>query len=139
MKLHIVGTANRRISIFDIRFFKVSFPIRLAAFQASGAARMKLRQNGTVFLMNEAPRSRAARYQRGLKAILYWKGHVVSPSKLTPSSYFTPQQSYEEFLMIKPAASMTGPGLNSKQIERRTSVSFSIRPAVFLAGGWADT
>ena len=27
----------------------VSFLIRLAAFQASGAARMKLRQNGTVF------------------------------------------------------------------------------------------
>jgi hypothetical protein len=42
-------------------------------------------------------------------------------------------------LMIKLAASMAVPGLNIEQIERRTSVSFSIRPAVFLAGGWADT
>ena len=29
-------------SIFDIRFFRVSFTIRLAAVQASGGARMKL-------------------------------------------------------------------------------------------------
>ena len=35
-------------SIFDIRFFKVSFSFNLAAFQASGGAYMKLRQNGTV-------------------------------------------------------------------------------------------
>ncbi len=79
MKLHIVGTANRRISnkkfrmmkcgiaalslflkiimieyltsifvipcsIFVIRFFTVSFSIKLAAFQASGVARMKLHE-----------------------------------------------------------------------------------------------
>jgi hypothetical protein len=31
-----------RIHHFDIRFFNVSFSIRLAAFQASGSARMKL-------------------------------------------------------------------------------------------------
>jgi hypothetical protein len=49
------------------------------------------------------------------------------------------RQNGTVFLMIKLAASMAGPGLNSKQIERRTSVSFSIRPAVFLAGGGADT
>jgi hypothetical protein len=42
------------------------------------------------------------------------------------------------FLMIKLAASMAGPGLNSKQIER-SRVSFSIRSAVFLASGGADT
>jgi hypothetical protein len=48
------------------------------------------------------------------------------------------RQNGTVFLMIKLAASMVGPGLNSKQIERRTSVSFSIRPAVFLAGGWAE-
>jgi len=46
---------------------------------------------------NEAPRSRAARYQRGLKAILYWKGTRRFPFQATPSSFFTPQQSYEEF------------------------------------------
>jgi hypothetical protein len=36
------------------------------------------------------------------------------------------RQNGTVFLMIKLAASMAGPGLNSKQIERRTSVSFSI-------------
>jgi hypothetical protein len=36
------------------------------------------------------------------------------------------RQNGTVFLMIKLAASMVGPGLNSKQIERRTSVSFSI-------------
>jgi hypothetical protein len=106
MKLNIVRTANRRItniepqnvegwnrfaqsffridrihyfdirhSLFDIRYslFRVSFPIRLAVFLVRGGAHMKLRQNGTIFLM------------------------------------------------IKLAASMAGPGLNSKQIERPTS------------------
>ena len=34
--------------MFDVRRSSVSFSIRLAAFQASGAARVKLRQNGTV-------------------------------------------------------------------------------------------
>jgi hypothetical protein len=34
--------------LFVIRFFKVSFSIKLAAFQASGSAHMKLRQNGIV-------------------------------------------------------------------------------------------
>jgi hypothetical protein len=43
------------------------------------------------------------------------------------------------FLMIKLAASMAGPGLNSKQIERRTSVSFPIRLAAFQARGGAET
>jgi hypothetical protein len=41
--------------------------------------------------------------------------------------------------MIKLAASMAGPGLNSKQIERRTSVSFSIKLAAFQASGGPDT
>jgi len=49
------------------------------------------------------------------------------------------RQNGTVFLMINLAASMAGTGFNSKQIERRSSVSFSIRPAVFLAGGGADT
>jgi hypothetical protein len=47
--------------------------------------------------------------------------------------------SYETFsFSIKLVASMAGLGLNSKQIERRTSVSFPIRLAAFQAGGWAE-
>jgi hypothetical protein len=50
MKLieYLTSTFDIHYSIFDIRFFKVSFSIRLAAFQASGGACMKLPQNGTV-------------------------------------------------------------------------------------------
>jgi hypothetical protein len=50
------------------------------------------------------------------------------------------RQNGTVFLMIKLAASMVGPGLNSKQIERRTSVSFPIRLASFQASsGTAQT
>jgi hypothetical protein len=71
-------------------------------------------------------------------------GPGVSGVRFQAGSHFSTtcmklRQSGTVFLMIKPAASMAGPGLNSKQIERRTSVSFSIRSAVFLAGGSADT
>jgi len=38
---------------------------------------------------------------RGIKGVqkpfYIGRGHVVSPSKLTPSSFFIPQQSCEEF------------------------------------------
>jgi hypothetical protein len=48
MKLHIFGTANRRIlniepQNFDIRSFTVSFSIKLAASQANGSARTRTR------------------------------------------------------------------------------------------------
>jgi hypothetical protein len=36
---YITSTFDIHDSIFDIRFFKVSFPIRLAVFLASGGAR----------------------------------------------------------------------------------------------------
>ena len=36
---YLPSTFDIHDSIFDIRFFKVSFSIKLAAFQASGAAR----------------------------------------------------------------------------------------------------
>jgi hypothetical protein len=62
--------------------------------------------------------------------------HLLS---LTPDTLYETTPKWHGLLMIKLAASMAVPGLNIEQIERRTSVSFSIRPAVFLAGGWADT
>ena len=37
------------------------------------------------------------------KPVSIGRGHVVSPSKLTPSSFFTPQQSCEEFFWLKDA------------------------------------
>jgi len=40
----IKAVFTQNYSIFDILFFRVSFSIRLAAFQASGGARMKLHE-----------------------------------------------------------------------------------------------
>jgi hypothetical protein len=39
---YITSTFDIHDSIFDIRFFKVSFPIRLAVFLASGSARVSI-------------------------------------------------------------------------------------------------
>ena len=47
---YLPSTFDIHDSIFYIRFFKVSFSIKLAVFLASGAARMKLRQNSIVSL-----------------------------------------------------------------------------------------
>jgi hypothetical protein len=67
----------------------------------------------------------------------FMKFHTSPAAGLTPRVKL--RQNGTVFLMIKLAASMAGPGLNSKQIERRTSVSFSIKLAAFQASGGPDT
>jgi hypothetical protein len=53
-------------SIFDIRFFRVSFSIRLTAFQASGDARMKLHEIQCHF--HEVPHS-VTEYRRQMTEV----------------------------------------------------------------------
>jgi hypothetical protein len=50
---------------------------------------------------NEAPRSRAARYQRGLKTILYWKGTRRFPFQTNPFLVFHPAAELRGILLIK--------------------------------------
>jgi hypothetical protein len=84
---------------FRNRAPKVSISIKLAAFQASGAARMKLHNNRCHFQEISHRRERGVRRE-------YLK------FSFSAFSAFSAVKCY---------------------------VSFSIRPAVFLAGGWADT
>ena len=50
---------------------------------------------------NEAPRSRAARYQRGLKTILYWNGKRRFPFQTNLFLVFHPAAELRGILLIK--------------------------------------
>ena len=76
------------------------------------------------FFVNELPRSRAAKYQRGLKAILYWKGTRRFPFQTNP------------FLVIHPAAELRGILLikTKRKLATDTPRQFFFLPAT-LSGG----
>ena len=52
IKIDRIHSFDIRHSLFDIRFFKVSFSIRPAVFLASGAARVKLHSGGGAEPLN---------------------------------------------------------------------------------------
>ena len=75
----------------------VLFSVFLLIAVSSGVASAKVYRN-------EAPRSRAARYQRGLKTILYWKGKRRFPFQTNPFLVFYPAAELRGILLIKWAA-----------------------------------
>ena len=90
---------------------------------------------------NELPRSRAAKYQRGLKAILYWKGTRRFPFQTNPFLVFHPAAELRGILLIKvfelaPPATQTDLLKNFKEEDMKGITVMSVEKMVaeFLKG-----